>query len=124
VTLGPSDYNTTFPFLHHAQKQIRVVLVARALAPVALGVGHSPITYQIIFLHIPQEIIKPSVIVGALFLINLISGAGQSVHGVHAHATLEAGPGLLPQQSLHLYFVYQVSGAAVNMGKPVNCLAR
>ena len=60
----------------------------------------------------------------AVCLVDFVSGGEYGVKGVHTHAALEAGGGFLPQQALHLYFLNEVAGGLVNVGKAVDPLAR
>lgn len=55
-------------------------------------------------------------------MVDLVCGGEHRVHGVHAHAPLEAGGGLLAQQALHLHLLHQVTGGLVDVGKAVDPL--
>ena len=72
---------------------------------------------------------NPSVILTYISLISasfgfsvLLGGGENSVESVHTDAALEAGSGLLAQQTLHLDLVHQVLGGLMQVGETVDLL--
>ena len=63
-------------------------------------------------------------VVGAVFLVYLVSGGIHCVEGVHAYASLKTAGRLLSQKSLHLDLVFQIFGALMDVSKPVYLLSR
>ena len=122
--LAPQTTMPSGAALHHMDVHVRVRLLAGGLGPVALGVGHGAVHRQVVVLDEGQELLEVLVIVGAVLLVDLIGGGEHGVEGVHAHAALEAGSGLLAQQALHLHLVDQVLGGLVQVGEAVDGVAR
>ena len=123
VALGAAHHNAVRAPLHHMHVHVGISLLAGGLGPVALGVRHGAVHGQVVVLHIGQELLEVLVIVGAVLLVDLVSGGEHGVEGVHAHAALEAGSGLLAQQALHLHLVHQVLRGLVQMGEAVDGVA-
>ena len=122
VGLGPAHHHAVRTALHHAEEQIGVILGMRRLGAVALGVGHGAVHGQVVLLHVGGKFPEVLVIAGAVLLIHLIGGGEHRVEGVHAHAALEAGGGLLPQQPLHLHLLHQILCGLVDVGEAVDPL--
>ena len=59
----------------------------------------------------------------SVFFIDLIGRGVGRVERVHANAPLEAGCGLLTEQSLHLDFLFEVFGALVDVRETVNLVS-
>ena len=123
VALGAADHNAVGAALHHMNEHIGVGLIVGGLGAVTLGVGHGAVHGEVIVLHVGQELLEVLVIVGAVLLVDLIGGGEDGVKGVHAHAALEAGSGLLAQQALHFHLVHQVLGGLMQMGEAVDGVA-
>lgn len=123
MALGPADHDAVGAALHHMDVHIRVGLVVRGLAAVALGVGHSAVHRQVVVLHVDEELLEILVVVGAVLLIDLVGGGIDGVEGVHAHTALETAGRLLTQQALHLYLFHQILAGLVEVGKAVDFVA-
>ena len=124
VALGTADHDAVRAALHHVDVHVRVSLLAGGLGPVALGIGHGAVHGQVVVLDEGQELLEVLVVVGAVLLVDLIGGGEHGVEGVHAHAALEAGSGLLAQQTLHLHLVDQILGGLMQVGEAVDGVAR
>ena len=120
VALCAADHDAVGTALHNMDVHIGISLLAGGLGTVALGVGHSTVHGEVIVLNVGQELLEVLVIVGAVLLVDLIGGGEDGVKGVHAHAALEAGSGLLAQQTLHLHLVHQVLGGLMQVGEAVD----
>ena len=123
VCLGSSHHDTVSTLFHDAQKEICIFLLAGRETPVPFGISHSTIHHQIIFLHIGQVFDEICVILGAILLVDFVCSGEHRIESVHPHAALEAGSGLLSQQSLHLDLFPQVVRTLMKMGEPVDFLA-
>ena len=124
VALGAADHDAVGAALHHVDVHVRVRLSAGGLGAVALGVRHGPVHGQVVVLDHGDEVLEILVVVGAVFLVDFIGRGEDGVEGVHAHAALEAGSGLLTQQTLHLHLVDEVLGGLVQVGEAVDGAAR
>ena len=123
VALGAADHDAVLAALDDMDIHVGVGLLAGSLGAVALGVGHGAVHGQVVVLNEGQELLEVLVIVGAVLLVDLIGGGEHGVEGIHAHAALEAGSGLLAQQALHLDLVHQVLGGLVQVGEAVDGVA-
>ncbi len=124
VGLCPAHHHPILAPLHHAEEQIRVGLLHRPKAPVSLHVGHGPVHHQVLLLDPLQKIFKAPMVGGPVLFVRFKGRAVEGIHGVHAHAALEAGSRLLPQKALHFDFVHQILAALVDGGKAVDGLSR
>ena len=124
VALGAADHDAIGAALHDMDVHVGVRLLAGRLGAVALGVGHGAVHGQVVVLDVGQELLEVLVVVGAVLLVDLEGGGEHGVEGVHAHAALEAGSGLLAQQALHFHLVHQVLGGLVQVGEAVDGVAR
>ena len=120
MSLGAADHDAVGAAFHHMEEQIGVLLLMGALERVALDVGHGAVHGQVPFLNVGHEFFEVFKIVGAVFFVDLKGGGIDGVEGVHAHAALEAGGGLLAQQALHLHFLDEILGGAVDVGEAVD----
>ena len=120
VAFRAADHNAVVAAFHHVDVHIRVGLLMGCLGAVALGVGHGAVHGQIVVLHVDEEFLEVLVIACAALLVDLIGGGVHGVEGVHAHAALEAGGGLLPQQTLHFHLLHQIIGRLVKVGEAVD----
>ena len=59
-------------------------------------------------------------VMGSVFFIDLTGCGVGRVERVHANAPLEAGCGLLTEQSLHFDFLFEVFGALVDVRETVD----
>ena len=118
--LAPPHHDAVGPALHHPQEQVGVLLLVGGLGAVALDVGHGAVHGQVPFLDIGHEFFEVFKVMGAVFFVDLKGGGIDGVEGVHAHAALEARGGLLAQQALHLHFLDEILGGAVNVGEAVD----
>ena len=123
VGLGAPDHDAVGAALHHVEEQVGVVLGVGGLGAVALHVGHGAVHGQVLVLDVGHELLEVLVVAGAVLLVGLIGGGKDGVEGVHAHAALEAGGGLLTQQALHLHLLDEVAGGLVDVGEAVDPLA-
>ena len=123
VALGAADHDTILTALHDMDIHVGISLLAGGLGTVALGVGHGAVDGQVVVLNEGQELLEVLMIVGAILLVNLVGGREDSVEGVHTDAALEAGSGLLAQQTLHLHLVHQVLSGLMQVGEAVDLLA-
>ena len=119
MALSAADHDAVRAALHHVDIHIGISLLAGSLGPVALGVGHGAVHRQVVVLDELQEVDKVLMILSVILLVDLIGGGEDGVESVHAYAALEAGSGLLTQQTLHLHLVHQVLGGLMQMGKTV-----
>ena len=120
VSLGSPDHHAVRTALHDPQEQVAVGLGVRREAPVTLGISHGAVHGEVLLLdvfHVLFEIIE---IVRAVNLVHLIGRGPDGVEGVHAHAALEAGCGLLAAEALHLHLEHQVLGALVDVAEAVD----
>ena len=123
VALGTADHDAVGTALHNVDVHIGIGLVVGSLGAVTLGVGHGAVHGEVVVLHHGQELLEVLMIVGAVLLVHLEGGGEHRVEGVHAHAALEAGSGLLTQQALHLHLVDEVLGGLVQVGEAVDGVA-
>ena len=86
----------------------------RRKGTVTLRVCHSAVNGVVMLLNVLEEFLEVLMVMGAVLLVDLIGGGEDGVEGVHAHAALEAGSGLLAQQTLHLHLVHQVLGGLIS----------
>ena len=77
----------------------------------------------VIVLYIGPELDEILVVLGAASLVGLERSRINGVCRVHADTALEAGCGLLTEQTLHFYLFDQVIGGLVQMGKAIYLLA-
>jgi hypothetical protein len=70
-----------------------------------------------------QEFPETGVIGSLVFLVGFKGGAVKGVHGIHAHAALEAGSGRLPENPLHLHLMDQVLRALMDGRETVDPLS-
>ena len=120
VGLGAANDDTVGTTLHNAQEHVGIGLGMGGQGTVTLGVGHGAVNGQVGLGGILHKLHKVLVIVGAVGLVALIGGGEQGVEGIHTHAALEAGGGLLAAQTLHLDLLDEVLGALVDVGEAVD----
>ena len=123
VSLSAGNVYAVSGALYNVQEQIRISLLGRSEGTVALNVGHSAVNCEILVLYAGQELEEVLVVLGAASLVDLVGGGEYSVHSVHAYAALEAGCGLLTEQTLHLNLLDQVVGGLMHVGEAVDLLA-
>jgi hypothetical protein len=73
VHLGSAQHDAVRPALHHVHEQIRILLLGRALASIALGIRHCPADDEVLALHVVNERFEARVIVGALGLVDVVA---------------------------------------------------
>ena len=123
VRLCAVDNDALVVLFHDAQIQIRIRLPGGRQAPIPLGIRHRAVHGQVVFLYIGHVVNKSLVILGAVFLIDLIGRGIDRVERVHAYASLEAGPCGLPHQPLHLHLLHQILSTLVKMAETVDRLS-
>ena len=114
------DHDPVRPLFHDTNEHVRVGLFMRRQVPVPFGVGHRAIHSKVLILNHFQEFSKPLMILGPQLLIHFIGYTVHCVDRIHADTALKAGSCFLAKQSLHLDFLYQVFGVAVQMAKPID----
>ena len=124
VGLGTAYYDAVLPVFHHMEEQIRIGLLMRSLGAVALGIGHGAVHSEIVILAVHHELFEILMVAGPVLLINFVGGGKHGVKGIHPHAALETGGGLLAQKALHLHFFHQVLRGLVDVGKAIDLLPR
>ena len=123
MRLCTGDVNAVRGALNNVQEQVRVGLLGRRKAAVALNVGHRAVNAPVVVLYIGPELDEILVVLGTASLVGLKGGGVNRVSGIHADTTLEARCGLLAEQTLHFYLLDQVVRGLVQMGKTVYLLA-
>ena len=93
--LGAAHDDAVVALLDDVQVQVGVGLLVGREAAVALGVGHGAVGDEVVLLQVLDVVAEALVILGALGLVDLVGDRVEGVDGVHAHAALEAGAGLL-----------------------------
>ena len=124
VGFGAPNDDPVLPALHDMKEHVRVLLLRGAEAAVSFDIGHGAVDHQVLLLNPQEKFLEPLVIGGLIFLVDFEGGAVKGVHGVHAHAALEAGGRLLPQEALHLHLVHQVFRGLVDGGEAVDRFSR
>ena len=124
VALRAADDDAIVAAFHDMHEHVGVGLRVGSLGAVALGVGHRAVHCQVVVLHIDEEPLEVLVVVRAALLVNFVGAGKDGVEGVHAHAALEAGGGLLPQQTLHFHLFHQVLAGLVQVRKAVYLMTR
>ena len=112
---------------YDVEVQIGIFLCVGSQAAVALRVGHGAVNCKVLRLHPFHEGHEVVMIVSAVFLVDIIRRGEYGVESVHAYAALEAGSRFLAEETLHFYFVHQVSRALMNVRKavyPFACIRR
>ena len=120
--LGAPDDDAVLPLFHHMDEHVRIHLLARTQAAVALDVGHGAGHHPVIVLDLDEELLEPLVVIGAQRLIALVGNGVGGVHGVEAHAALIAGTGLLGDGTQHLGLFHQVIHRLVDVGETVDLM--
>ncbi len=123
MCLGAGYINAVRRALNNVNEQVRISLLGRSQAAVALDVGHCAVNCKVFVLYTGQELDEILVILGAACLVDLIGGGIDGVHCVHADTSLEAGCGLLAEHTLHLNLLDEVVGGLMHMGETVDLLA-
>jgi hypothetical protein len=124
MRLGPADDHAAGAPLDHPAEQVGVVLVGRALAAVALGVGHRPADHEVLRLHGLDERQQARVVAGAVLPVDRPGRGVQRVDRVHADAALEAGAGELAEAPLHAVLHDDVLHALRDVQEAVDALTR
>ena len=68
---SPHNDPVRLPF-YDSQIDVRIVLFVGSKASVALGIGHRPGTHEVVLLYIAEEVPEMFVIMGAVFLVDVI----------------------------------------------------
>ncbi len=123
VGLGAADHDPVVAPLDDAEVEVGVGLLGRALAAVALGVGHRAADDEVQLLHAADERAAALVIGRAVLLVDLVGHRIQRVDGVHADAALEAGAGELAEAALHAVLRHHVVRALGDVQEAVHRLA-
>ena len=123
VRLRAGNVNAVSGALDNVQEQVGIRLLGRRQTAVALDVGHSAVNTPVIVLYIGPELDEILVVLGAASLVGLERSRINGVCRVHADTALEAGCGLLTEQTLHFYLFDQVIGGLMQMGKTVYLFA-
>ena len=100
VCLCPSYYDAVASSLDNVDEHVQIHLLAWAQSPITLDISHGTLHTQVIPLNVGQPRSEPLMILGSVFLIHFVGSAENGVHGIHAHASLEAAARPLPQQPL------------------------
>ncbi len=124
MSLCAADHDTVGTSLHYMEEQIRILLRMRGQGAVTFRVCHGAVHSQILLLCILEELFKVFEIMGAIFFINFIRGAVNGVESVHSDTALEAGRCLLTAEPLHFYFLDEILGVHVDVGKAVDFFSR
>ena len=120
-TANDDAVRTTF---YDVEVQIRIFLCVGSQAAVTFRVGHSAVNCKVLFLNAFQESHEVIMIMGTIFFIRIKCRGEYGVESIHANAALEAGRRLLAEETLHFYFVHQVSRALMNMREAVYPFSR
>ena len=120
VSLSAGNVYAVSGALYNVQEQIRISLLGRSEGTVALNVGHSAVNCEVLILHAGQELEEVLVVLGAASLVGLERSRINGVCRVHADTALEAGCGLLTEQTLHFYFLYQIFRTLMNMSETID----
>ena len=62
--LGTPDHNPVLFLFHNAEKMIGIRLLVGGKAPVAFGIGHGPVTGQVVFLDVFKIFQEPLEVTG------------------------------------------------------------
>lgn len=84
--LTATDHDAVVALLDHMHKHVRIRLLGRLQAAVALRVGHGAGHHPVVVLHLDEELLEALMVVGAQSLVALIGHGVGGVHGVEAHA--------------------------------------
>ena len=123
VQLGAADHDAVGVALDDAHEQVRIVLLVRRLAAVALGVGHRAADHEVLALHVLDEVDEALVVLGVFRLIDVVGDREQRVDRVHADAALKARAGALAEPALHAVLHHHVVDAFGHLQKAVHALA-
>ncbi len=126
--LGAADDDAALPVVHgialdDAHITVRVALLERPQAAVALGVGHGHAQGQVLVLHAMQVVQEArGALGGATRVVNAGADLADGIERVVRQVALRAA-GLLAHQAHGFELVEQVAAAHVDVAQPVHHLA-
>jgi len=120
VCLRTADDDTIGAPLYDAEVEIRVLLFVGSPHPVALHVGLRAHGREIFTLYTLHEVDEVLIVLRAVLLVCVVRDHGERVHGVDAHAALDAAADLLAVQAGHLLLVEQVFLALMDVVEAVD----
>jgi hypothetical protein len=120
VRLGAAYKNAFVVAAGDMHEHVRVSLLVRTLGAIAFRVGHGGGNQNVFALGFFQPVHIALVILGAVFLVDVIGDRMQHGNGVEAGAALETGAGDLAHAPLHLVFHHQIRGRFDDMQKAVH----
>ncbi len=123
MRLGPPDHDAVVAALDDMDEHVGIGLFGRALAAIALHVCHGPTDDEVLVLDDGQPVLEPLVVASPMGGVDVVGDGVPGVDGIHADATLKAGPGELTEPALHLVLGHHVIGAACHMQEPVDGFA-
>ena len=119
VRLGATDIDAFGSTTHDMKEEVRIGLLRRRSAAIALHVGHRTANDHVCALHARQELLEPRVVVGPALLVQIVCHRVQRVERIHADAALEARARQLPKTALHLVLHDEIAGARGDMEEAV-----
>jgi len=122
VRLGAAHDDAVVAPFDDVDVHVRVFLLRRRLAAIALRIGHRAVDDEVVVLDVLDVLREALVVVGAFGLVAVVGHRPHRVQGVHPYAALEARAGLLAQQALHLDLLDQVVGRLVDVGEAIDFL--
>jgi len=123
MSLSATDDNTVFSLFYNVCEQIRISLLGRLQTSVTLNVSHSTRDHKIIFLYVRHPLLESFMVIRTILLVHVVSCNKSCVHRIESYTSLEACTSLLCDHSHHLYFIYQIFDALVNMRETVYLLS-
>ena len=117
MRLGAADYYTVSLLLHNPQEHVLVNLFVRGERPVAFHVCHACIAREVILLHVLQEFHEPRIILGLIFLVNVIGDDGKGRKAVKARAPLVACADIVGNLPVYLDPRYEIFNARRRKGE-------
>ena len=118
---APHDHTFGVP-LYHPQINVRICLLARSQHAISLDVRLSARPHHILLLKLLKEGDETIVVLrlSSTLLIRLLADNGKSVHHVHAHTPLNAGPAQVAEHPGHELLFQKIFNTLVNMGKAID----
>mmetsp|Transcript_104101 Transcript_104101/g.299619 ORF Transcript_104101/g.299619 Transcript_104101/m.299619 type:complete len:440 (+) Transcript_104101:281-1600(+) len=107
-----------------AHEDVRVLLLARAEVPVALGVRHRAAEHEVLALAHGHEGAEALVVLRAVLLVDVVGRAPHRVGRVLPHAALEAGAGAAAELALHERLLHEVFRGFADVEEAAHAVAR
>ena len=123
VGFAARDDDAVLTTFHNAHVQIGIHLLRGTLGSIALHVGLTGVTNQIVILIPRQILLEALVVVSAVVLIHLIGRDVQGINGIATHASLNAAASQMTQFPDHGLLFQQIVWRLIDMGKAVNSVA-